>query len=98
MYSKLDEPTKEYWDSGILGFQRIRMFKKGFYSFGLLGKLIGFLHFGARLYGVSLEKLLIQKNKIEQARWFDLHVSKIFDSNIFKKISSSPFALFYFGY
>jgi len=97
LYSKLDEPTKEYWDSGILGFQRIQMFKKGFYSFGLLGKLIGFLHFGARLYGVSLEKLLIQKNKTEQASWFDLHVAKIFDSNIFKKISSSPFALFYLG-
>jgi hypothetical protein len=44
-----------------------------------------------------LEKLLIQKNKTEQASWFDLHVAKIFDSNIFKKISSSPFALFYLG-
>ena len=95
--SKLDQQTKDYWEAGIWGFERIRMFQKGFYNYGLLGKLIGILHIGAKLHGVNLSKLLIQKNKTEQALWFDLQVAKIFDSKIVKKITSTPFALFNLG-
>ena len=51
--SGLDYPSRKYWESGVMGFQKIRMFKKGFYKYGLLGRLIGLIHFGARLWRVN---------------------------------------------
>jgi S-adenosylmethionine-diacylglycerol 3-amino-3-carboxypropyl transferase len=94
---KLDFATRQYWESGFKGFEKIRMFKKGFYKYGLLGRLIGLIHFVAKCYGVNLADLLKQKSIEDQGKWFDENVAKIFDSWLFRKITSSPFALYNLG-
>lgn len=92
----LDADSRRYWEGGKV-LPRIRLFQKGFYKFGLLGKLIGVLHATARLYGVKLTDILQFDDVDRQAQWFDQHVAKIFDSRLMKKISQSPFALYNLG-
>lgn len=95
--SGLDHATRTYWESGILGFKKIQMFKKGFYRYGLLGRLISLIHLGARLWRVNLTDLLKQKSVDQQGKWFDENVAKIFDSRFFRMITSSPIALYNLG-
>ena len=93
----LNQATRNYWEGGIKGSERIRMFEKGFYKYGLLGNLIGIIHFGAKLYRVKLEEILHQPTKEAQGKWFDENVAKIFDSRLVKIIMSSPLALYNLG-
>ena len=93
----LNRATRDYWEGGIKGFERIRMFEKGFYKYGLLGKLIGIIHIGAKLYRVKLDELLKQPSIEAQGQWFDDNVAKIFDSRLVKKIMGSPLALYNLG-
>jgi S-adenosylmethionine-diacylglycerol 3-amino-3-carboxypropyl transferase len=92
----LDAESRRYWEGGKV-LPRIRLFQKGFYKFGLLGKLIGVLHATSRLYGVKLSDILQFDDIDKQGEWFDRHVAKIFDSRLMKKISQSPFALYNLG-
>lgn len=73
------------------------MFEKGFYKFGLLGQLVGLIHFIAMLYGVKLDDLLSQPSVEAQGEWFDKNVAKIFDSYLFQKLVLSPMALYNLG-
>jgi len=93
----LNRATRDYWEGGIKGSERIRMFEKGFYKYGLLGKLIGIIHIGAKLYRVKLDELLKQPSIEAQGQWFDDNVAKIFDSRLVKKIMGSPLALYNLG-
>lgn len=94
---KLDADSRQYWEGGPIGFRRIRMFAKGFYNYGLLGQIIGIIHWGAKLHGVKLKELLQQPSIEAQEKWFDNNVAKIFDSKLIAKICSSPFALYNLG-
>jgi len=94
---QLDETSRAYWEHATFGFKRIQMFAKGFYKFGLLGQIIGVIHLGAKLHGVKLSDLLLQKTVEKQAQWFDQHVAKIFDNRLVSKICSSPYALYNLG-
>jgi len=93
----LKQTSRDFWEEGIRGFERIRMFEKGFYKFGLLGQLVGFIHFIAMLYGVKLGELLRQPTVEAQGEWFDQNVAKIFDSYLFQKLVLSPIALYNLG-
>jgi S-adenosylmethionine-diacylglycerol 3-amino-3-carboxypropyl transferase len=93
----LDVASRQYWEGGPIGFKRIRMFAKGFYNYGLLGQIIGIIHWGAKLHGVNLSELLKQPTQADQVKWFDEHVARIFDSRLMSKILSSPFALYNLG-
>jgi S-adenosylmethionine-diacylglycerol 3-amino-3-carboxypropyl transferase len=93
----LNKATREYWEGGIKGYERIRMFEKGFYKYGLLGRLIGLIHISAKLYRVKLDDLLKQPSIEAQGKWFDENVAKIFDSRLAKKIMGSPLALYNLG-
>lgn len=93
----LNQETRRYWEGGIKGFERIKMFQKGFYKYGLLGKLIGLIHISAKLYRVRLDELLHQPTIEAQGKWFDENVAKIFDSRLAKKIMGSPLALYNLG-
>jgi S-adenosylmethionine-diacylglycerol 3-amino-3-carboxypropyl transferase len=66
----LNQATRDYWEGGIKGFERIRMFEKGFYKYGALGKLIGLIHISAKLYRVKLDELLKQPSIEAQGSWF----------------------------
>jgi S-adenosylmethionine-diacylglycerol 3-amino-3-carboxypropyl transferase len=94
---QLNKATRDYWEGGIKGFERIRMFEKGFYKYGLLGKLIGLIHISAKLYRVKLHELLKQPTVEAQGKWFDENVAQIFDSRLVKKIMGNPLALYNLG-
>ena len=94
---QLDLDSRQYWEGGPIGFRRIRMFAKGFYNYGLLGQIIGIIHWGAKLHGVKLKELLEQPTQEAQEKWFDANVAKIFDSKLITKMCSSPFALYNLG-
>lgn len=94
---QLDADSRDYWEGGPIGFRRIRMYAKGFYNHGLLGQLIGIIHWGAKLHGVNLKELIEQPTQKDQEIWFDQKVAKIFDSKLIAKICSSPFALYNLG-
>jgi S-adenosylmethionine-diacylglycerol 3-amino-3-carboxypropyl transferase len=94
---QLDADSRHYWEGGPIGFRRIRMYAKCFYNYGLLGQLIGIIHWGAKLHGVNLKELIQQPTQKDQEIWFDQKVAKIFDSKLMAKICSSPFALYNLG-
>lgn len=94
---QLDLDSRHYWEGGPIGFRRIRMYAKGFYNYGLLGQLIGIIHWAAKLHGVKLAELIEQPTQHDQEVWFDQKVAKIFDSKLMTKICSSPFALYNLG-
>lgn len=94
---QLDTDSRHYWEGGPIGFRRIRMYAKGFYKYGLLGQLIGIIHWAAKLHGVNLKELIQQPSQEAQGIWFDEKVAKIFDSKLMAKICSSPFALYNLG-
>lgn len=94
---QLDFSTRQYWEHGLPGRQRIRQFKKGFYHYGLLGRLIGLVHRLASWHGVQLADLLKQPSVAAQAEWFDANVAPLFDSRLVRWLSRSPVALYNLG-
>jgi S-adenosylmethionine-diacylglycerol 3-amino-3-carboxypropyl transferase len=89
---KLDPETRAYWNSrlGLFG-RKIDMFARDFYSYSLLGKFIGWLHFGARwMYGLRTSEILSAQSMDEQRRIFDGTWSRVFDSRFVKWITKLP--------
>lgn len=94
----LDPVSRGYWEGReITGRRRIAGFKTGFYKKGLLGKLIGFVHFLTRLYGVDPKDILQAKNREEQRAFFDAKFAPIFKKKAFRWLIDQPAALFGFG-
>ena len=93
----MPERARAYWEERSLSGVRINAFTKGFYRYGLLGNLIGFLHTLARLNGIKLEELLSLKSIGEQERWFDQKIAPIFDGWFVRNVATSPLALFNLG-
>ena len=93
----MPERARAYWEERSLSGVRINAFTKGFYRYGLLGNLIGFLHTLARLNGIKLEELLSLESIGEQERWFDQKIAPIFDGWFVRNVATSPLALFNLG-
>ena len=94
---ELDGPSRAYWEARVWNGKRYKVFAKNFYKFGLLGNLIGVLHWAARLAGTHLEELTRCKTIAEQEDWFDTKVGPIFDRPLVRRLASSPMALFNLG-
>lgn len=94
----LDEKSRAYWDSrGPSGKRRIEGFATGFYRQGLLGRLIGFVHWLARRYGMDPGKILQAQSLDEQRRIFDAHYAPFFEKKFLRWLVDQPAALFGFG-
>jgi S-adenosylmethionine-diacylglycerol 3-amino-3-carboxypropyl transferase len=94
----LDATSRGYWESReITGRRRISGFKTGFYKKGLLGKLIGFVHFMTRMYGVDPREILKAKDRAEQRAFYDANFAPIFRKKFFQWLINQPAALFGFG-
>lgn len=94
----LDAATRAYWDGreGV-GPQRITWFAKGFYRQGALGKLIGFVHFLGRLYGIDPAEILKAGSIEEQRHIFETRFAPFFDKKLLRWLVDQPAALFGFG-
>ena len=94
----LDPVSRKYWESrDMLGRQRIGMFAKGFYRYGLLGMFIGFAHFIAKLHGEDPRQLLKAETIEEQRRLFEERLVPLFDRRLVRWMTSNPASLFGLG-
>ncbi len=94
----LDKTSRDYWDHrDPLGRRRIAGFATGFYRKGLLGRLIGFVHFMSRMYGVDARDILKSRNLAEQRAFYETNFAPIFHKKFFRWLVNQPAALFGFG-
>jgi S-adenosylmethionine-diacylglycerol 3-amino-3-carboxypropyl transferase len=94
----LDETSRAYWESRAPnGHRRIDGFKTGFYKQGLLGKLIGFVHWLGRRYGIDPSEILKARSIEEQRQIFDTRYAPFFEKKFLRWLVDQPAALFGFG-
>jgi S-adenosylmethionine-diacylglycerol 3-amino-3-carboxypropyl transferase len=94
----LDEASRAYWDSrDWSGRRRISGFATGFYKRGLLGKLIGFVHFLGKLYGIDPREILEARSIEEQRAIYETRYLPFFDKKFLRWLVDQPAALFGFG-
>ncbi len=94
--------TRAYWSGRkVTGVRRITAFKQGFYRFGLLGTLIGFVHKLSNAYGKSPRKAflrILESNTQEQRQEiFDREIGCMFDKRLVKWIGKMPASLYGLG-
>ena len=96
----LDPDTRSYWErrSGFgLGRQRLTMFTRNIYRYGLLGQFIGISHAIARLYGVEPSDLLRATSLDEQRRFFHSTLAPIFDKRFVRWATARQVSLYGLG-
>ena len=94
---ELDAETRAYWEARPYGRRRIRMFARGFYRFGLLGRFIGSAHLAARLGKVDFTPFLAAQSLEEQQAFFDAHIEPLLARPVVKFLGRQPAALFGLG-
>jgi S-adenosylmethionine-diacylglycerol 3-amino-3-carboxypropyl transferase len=97
---QLDRETRGYWESrsaGGLGRQRISMFARNVYRYGLLGSFIGLGHALARLYGVDPREALRARSMSEQQSFFDTAFAPLFDKRLVRWALARPISLYGLG-
>jgi S-adenosylmethionine-diacylglycerol 3-amino-3-carboxypropyl transferase len=94
----LDDSARAYWEGRAPnGVRRINGFKTGFYRQGLLGRLIGFVHWLAHRYGIDPKEILAAKTIEEQRHIFETRFAPFFDKKLLRWMVDQPAALFGFG-
>lgn len=94
----LDPVTRHHWERrNALGRQRINMFARNLYRYGLLGRFIGILHAVAKLNGKRLDGMLEAKTPEEQRAAFDRLIAPLFNNKSIRLISKSPISLYALG-
>lgn len=94
----LDAATRAYWEHrDWRGRRRIAAFATGFYREGLLGKLMGFAHLLARLYGIDPRAILAARSLEEQRAIYRERFAPFFDKKLLRWLVDQPAALFGFG-
>jgi S-adenosylmethionine-diacylglycerol 3-amino-3-carboxypropyl transferase len=95
---RLDATSRAYWDGRTgSGRQRIQLFARNFYRYGLLGRFISVGHLIARLHGVDPAKMLEAKTLAEQKILFDRHLAPIFERRLIGWMMRQPASLYGLG-
>ena len=99
----LDNDTRRFWGSntfggGLLYGERISVFANaGLYDHSRNGYFLHFFHRLAHLFGCRPEEILTAKDKEEQVRLYERHVSRFFDTFLIRTIGSLPITTFGLG-
>ncbi len=94
----LDSASRAYWEQrSPNGVRRISAFKANFYRYGLLGRLIGFVHWLAHRYRIDPSEILRAKSREEQCEIFDRNFAPFFDKKLLRWIVDNPASLFGLG-
>ncbi len=93
---------RSYWSGRkFSGIRRITAFQKGFYRFGLLGTLIGFLHRFSTMFGKNPKKAFIKilkaSNPEHRKMIFDAEIGSMYDKEVVKWIGKMPASLYGLG-
>lgn len=94
----LDEKSRNYWaQSDIFRGAKKRIFTKGLYRHGVLGRFIGSAHVIAKISRVDFSRFLSCQTLAEQQVFFDAHVAPLFDKKLFRFIARQRAALIGLG-
>jgi len=94
----VDLPTRAYWEGRTAnGMSRIHAFTRGFYRYGLLGRLIGFVHWLGKCYGIDSREILAARDLAEQRHIFETRFAPFLDKKFLRWLIDQPAALFGFG-
>ncbi|MDV3458643.1 DUF3419 family protein [Sphingomonas sp. HF-S4] len=94
----LDSATRGYWEGRAYnGRRRISGFATGFYRQGLLGRLIGFVHFLGRFYRIDPREILAAQSIEEQRAIYEARLAPFFEKKFLRWLVDQPAALFGFG-
>lgn len=94
--------TRSYWSGRkFSGVRRINAFQKGFYRFGLLGTLIGFLHRFSNAFGKNPKKafvkILATDNSEKRQTIFDNEIGSMYTKKLVKWLGKMPASLYGLG-
>ena len=93
----LDRQSRDYWEGRGVVRQRISMFTRGFYRFGLLGRFLGLVHLICRIGRVDFQPLLDAKTLDEQRAYFEEKVEPLFDMKLVRFLVRRRASLFGLG-
>lgn len=95
---RLKPAARDYWDGrNLAGQRRIGMFRRNFYTHGLLGRTIQASHAVCRLHGRRPERLLEARSLAEQRRLFETELLPVFHSRLVRRLADLPAAYFGLG-
>jgi S-adenosylmethionine-diacylglycerol 3-amino-3-carboxypropyl transferase len=94
----LDARSRAYWNGrDWRGRQRVGLFARNIYRFGLLGRFIAMGHLCARLYGVDPRSLAVNRTRAEMTRAFDAKIAPLFEKRMVRWMLNSPMSLYGLG-
>ena len=93
----LDKETLRYWDRSSLAGRRIRMFARGLYKQGLLGRFIAAAHVLSRIGRVRFDLLLKSKTLQDQELFFETQIAPLFDARLVNFLAKRRSMLFGLG-
>lgn len=94
----LEPEVRAFWDQrDLAGRRRITMFRRNFYSHGLLGRTIQLGHAVCRLHGKRPDRVLHARDLAEQRRLFESELAPVFESRLVRKIADLPATYFGLG-
>ncbi|KUP93301.1 DUF3419 family protein [Tritonibacter horizontis] len=94
---ELDAESRRFWEARQPLRQRISVFQRGFYRFGLLGRFLGAAHLVARLGRVDFAPFLAARTLAEQQVFFDSKIAPLFDMWLVRKLAGFRASLFGLG-
>ena len=98
LHPHLSDASRKFWEArNWRGRQRLSMFTKNLYTYGLLGNFIGLTHWLGRLYCRDPRKMLSATSLVQQRAIFETHIAPIFDQRFVRWLTSQPASLFGLG-
>lgn len=93
----LDKDTLAFWTETTMSGPRKKIFAKGLYRHGLLGRFIGAAHVVARLGGVDFQHLLTANNLEDQKAFFETQIAPLYDTKLVRFLARRRASLFGLG-
>jgi S-adenosylmethionine-diacylglycerol 3-amino-3-carboxypropyl transferase len=95
---RLDADSRAYWNTrDRVGRRRIKIFGRGLYRAGLLGRFIRLAHLVAAWHGVDPRSFAKVKSRDEMRSRFDQEIAPIFEKRLVKLVLDNPMSLYGLG-
>jgi S-adenosylmethionine-diacylglycerol 3-amino-3-carboxypropyl transferase len=97
---RLDAESRAYWEAQTLfgmGRQRISLFSRNLYRYGVLGRCIGLAHLLSRLYGINAGDVLHVGSIAEQRAYFDTVLAPLFEKRFVRWLARWKLSLYGLG-
>jgi len=93
----LDEESRAFWNACRPLRSRKSLFARGFYNYGVLGRLLGLVHRVTRIARVDYDRLLKATSLDEQRAFYEEELEPLFDTRLIKFVARRRASLFGLG-